>query len=83
MRCCHPYIAALYAAYKDNRHIYLLMELAPHGNLYQMLMAMPVPQVRVQEAGLFYNRQGYHLLRSGLGTHNHTCLYPVSAVCCT
>jgi serine/threonine protein kinase len=47
MRSCHASIAALYAAYKDPRHIYLLMELAPSGNLYQMLMALPVPAVRV------------------------------------
>ena len=45
MRSCHPSITALYAAYKDARYIYLLMELAPSGNLYQMLMAMPVPPV--------------------------------------
>jgi serine/threonine protein kinase len=45
MRSCHPFIASLYAAYKDPRHIYLLMELAPSGNLYQMLMALPVPAV--------------------------------------
>lgn len=45
MRSCHPFIASLYAAYKDSRHIYLLMELAPSGNLYQALMALPVPAV--------------------------------------
>eukprot|EP00878_Enallax_costatus_P038570 GHUV01043904.1.p1 GENE.GHUV01043904.1~~GHUV01043904.1.p1 ORF type:complete len:106 (-),score=18.38 GHUV01043904.1:551-868(-) len=45
LKCCHPYITALYAAYKDNRNIYLLMELAPQGNLYQMLMNMALPQV--------------------------------------
>jgi len=45
MRSCHPSITALYAAYKDARYIYLLMELAPSGNLYQMLMSMPVPPV--------------------------------------
>jgi serine/threonine protein kinase len=45
MRSCHPCIASLYAAYKDTHHIYLLMELAPNGNLYQMLMALPVPAV--------------------------------------
>jgi serine/threonine protein kinase len=48
MRSCHPSITALYAAYKDARYIYLLMELAPSGNLYQMLMAMPVPAVSTQ-----------------------------------
>lgn len=46
MRSCHPSITSLYAAYKDARYIYLLMELAPSGNLYQMLMSMPVPPVR-------------------------------------
>jgi serine/threonine protein kinase len=46
IRSCHPCIASLYAAYKDSRHIYLLMELAPSGNLYQMLMGLPVPAVR-------------------------------------
>lgn len=45
MRSCHPAITTLYAAYKDSRYIYLLMELAPSGNLYQMLMAMPVAPV--------------------------------------
>lgn len=45
MRSCHPSITALYAAYKDARYIYLLMELAPSGNLYQMLMSMPIPPV--------------------------------------
>eukprot|EP00775_Hariotina_reticulata_P011520 gene11520-11663_t len=43
MRSCHPHIASLYAAYKDSGHIYLLMELAPSGNLYQMLMSLQVP----------------------------------------
>lgn len=47
MRSCHPAITTLYAAYKDSRYIYLLMELAPSGNLYQMLMAMPVAPVSV------------------------------------
>lgn len=47
MRSCHPYIASLYAAYKDSGHIYLLMELAPSGNLYQMLMSLQVPVVRL------------------------------------
>lgn len=51
MRSCHPSITALYAAYKDARYIYLLMELAPSGNLYQMLMAMPVPPVSVLTGG--------------------------------
>eukprot|EP00882_Tetradesmus_deserticola_P032794 GHRQ01037381.1.p3 GENE.GHRQ01037381.1~~GHRQ01037381.1.p3 ORF type:complete len:113 (+),score=40.25 GHRQ01037381.1:164-502(+) len=49
MRSCHTCIASLYAAYKDSRHIYLLMELAPNGNLYQMLMALPVPAVSAWE----------------------------------
>ncbi|KAF8066363.1 hypothetical protein HT031_002687 [Scenedesmus sp. PABB004] len=41
MRARHPAIAELYGAYKDGGHVYLLMELAPSGNLYQMLMSLP------------------------------------------
>jgi hypothetical protein len=36
--------------------IYLLMELAPSGNLYQMLMAMPVPSMSVFDSVFFGGR---------------------------
>jgi hypothetical protein len=59
MRSCHPSITALYAAYKDARYIYLLMELAPSGNLYQMLMAMPVPPVSALRAVHMTSLEGW------------------------
>lgn len=61
MRSCHPYIASLYAAYKDSTHIYLLMELAPSGNLYQMLMSLSVPPV----SGAERERRGEEKAQAG------------------
>ncbi len=39
IRILHPHILSLYAAWKDSKYVYLVLEWAPHGNLFELLVS--------------------------------------------
>ncbi|KAG2443327.1 hypothetical protein HYH02_009393 [Chlamydomonas schloesseri] len=39
IRIVHPYVVALYAAWKDSKYVYLALEWAPQGNMFDFLVS--------------------------------------------